>query len=195
MAFSDESRESGGLRQGGLGRGRMNQHGVTYLMLMFAIVLMGVSLTAMGKQWSVAVKRDKEAELLFRGNRIKAAIEAYAAHHAVEKARRPNRYPTSLEQLTKKPKRYLQVVYKDPITGQDFELIKAGGQIIGVKSTSKGMPFNKVDFKNASSYDQIAFQAVAPKAQPCLPGVSAINPLNPLGSVPCPPSGTASRKQ
>ena len=194
MAFSDESRESGGLRQGGLGRGRMNQHGVTYLMLMFAIVLMGVSLTAMGKQWSVAVKRDKEAELLFRGNRIKAAIEAYAAHHAVEKATRPNRYPISLEQLTKKPKRYLQVVYKDPITGQDFELIKAGGQIIGVKSTSKGKPFNKVDFKNASSYDQIAFQAVAPKAQPCLPGVSAINPLNPLGSVPCPKPGPSTTK-
>ncbi len=86
-------------------------------------------------------------------------------------------------------------MYKDPITGQDFDLIKVGGQIIGVKSTSKGKPFNQVDFKNASSYDQIVFQAVAPKAQPCLPGVSQINPLNPLGSVPCPPSGTMSRKQ
>ncbi len=194
MAFSYESRESMSIHQGGLGRGGMNQYGVTYLMLMFAIVLIGVSLSVVGKQWSVAVKRDKEAELLFRGNRIKAAIEAYAAHHAVEKARRPNRYPTSLEQLTKKPKRYLQVVYKDPITGRDFELIKAGGQIIGVKSTSKGRPFNQVDFKNASSYDQIVFRAVASKAQPCLPGVSQINPLNPLGSVPCPKPGASPTK-
>ena len=86
------------------------------------------------------------------------------------------------------------MVYKDPITGQDFDLIRVGGQIVGVKSTSKGKPFNQVDFKNAMSYDQIAFQVVAPKAQPCLPGVSQINPLNPLGSVPCPKPGASPAK-
>ncbi len=72
-----------------------NQRGVTYLMVMAAIVLMGVAMTVVGQQWSIMVKRDKEAELLFRGNRIKAALEAYAADYQVRKATRPNISTTS----------------------------------------------------------------------------------------------------
>jgi len=147
-----------------------NQRGVTYIMVMFAIVLMGISMTVVSKQWTVVMKRDKEAELLFRGNRIKTAIEAYAAAYEVEKSRRTNRYPLSLDQLTQKPKRYLPVVYKDPITGQDFELIKVGAEIRGVKSRSKDKPFDQVHFKNAETYDQIAFQVQAAAAQPSIPG-------------------------
>ena len=164
-----------------------NQRGVTYLMLMAAIVLMGVAMTVVGQQWSVIVKRDKEAELLFRGNRIKAAIEAYAADYQVRKATRPNTYPLKLAQLTEMPKRYLPVVYKDPITGGDFELIKAGAEIRGVRSTSKAKPLNTVDFKDAATYSAIRFEVKPASAQPCLPGAAAVNPLNPLGAAPCPP--------
>lgn len=163
-----------------------SQRGVTYLMVMAAIVLMGVAMTVMAQQWSVVVKRDREAELLFRGNRIKAAIEAYAADYQVRKATRPNTYPLKLVQVTEMPKRFLQVVYKDPITGGDFELIKIGAEIRGVRSASKEKPLDQVNFKNAATYNAIRFEATPPSAQPCLPGVAAINPLNPLGSVPCP---------
>lgn len=172
-----------------------NQRGVTYLMLMFAIVLMGISLTIVGKQWKVAAKRDHEAELVFRGNRIKAAIEAYAADYEVMKARRPNRYPVSLEQLTQKPKRYLRRVYTDPITGEDFALIKVGGQVLGVKSTSKEKPLSLLLFQNAVSYDQVTFRAAGAKSQPCMPGVSAVNPLNPMGTTPCAQPGSSSPPQ
>lgn len=156
-----------------------NQRGVTYIMVMFAIVLMGISMTVVSKQWTVVMKRDKEAELLFRGNRIKTAIEAYAAAYEVEKSKRANRYPLSLDQLTQKPKRYLPVVYKDPMTGQDFELIKVGAEIRGVKSRSKDKPFDQVHFKNADTYDQIAFQVQAAATQPPTvppkpPGVAAV---------------------
>ncbi len=168
---------------------RGNQHGVTYLMVMAAIVLMGVAMTAVGQQWSVMVKRDKEAELQFRGTRIKNAIEAYAADYQVRKATRPNIYPLTLEQLIQKPKRYLQVAYKDPITGDDFELIKVGAEIRGVRSPSKAKPLNTVDFKGAAAYNTIRFEAKPATARPCLPGAAAVNPLNPLGSVPCPPPG------
>jgi type II secretory pathway pseudopilin PulG len=146
-----------------------NQGGVTYIMVMFAIVLMGISMTVVSKQWTVVMKRDKEAELLFRGNRIKTAIEQYAADYQVRKATRANVYPLRLEQLTEKPKRYLPVVYKDPITGQDFELIKVGAEIRGVKSRSKDKPFDQVHFKNADTYDQVAFQVQPAATQP--PGV------------------------
>jgi len=162
-----------------------SERGVTYLMVMAAIVLMGVAMTVVGQQWSIMVKRDKEAELLFRGTRIKNAIEAYAADYQVRKATRPNTYPLKLVQLTEMPKRYLPVVYKDPVTGQDFELIKVGAEIRGVRSSSKAKPLNTVDFQDAATYNAIRFEVKPATAQPCIPGASAVNPLNPLGSMPC----------
>jgi len=169
-----------------------SERGVTYLMVMVAIVLMGISMTVVSKQWTVTAKRDKEAELQFRGTRIKNAIEAYAADYQVRKATRPNIYPLKLEQLTEKPKRYLQVAYKDPITGHDFDLIKVGAEIRGVKSRSKDKPLNKVAFKDAATYNAIRFEVKPAAAQPCLPGAASVNPLNPLGSAPCPPPGAVS---
>jgi type II secretory pathway pseudopilin PulG len=163
---------------------------VTYLLVMFSIVVMGVALTAVGKQWKVVLQRDHESELLFRGNRIKTAIQLYAADYEVQKATRANRYPLSLQQLTQKPKRYLPKVYKDPITGQHFDLIKVGAEIRGVKSRSKQVPLDQVQFKKATAYNQIAFQAETQSAPGCVPSP---NPLNPLGPpIACPPGSTTS---
>ena len=167
------------------GRFLRDQSGVTYLMVMFAIVLMRISLSVVGKQWVMTVKRDHEAELLFRGTRIQNAIARYAADYEIRKATRPNRYPLSLEELTQRPKRYLQVVYKDPITGQDFELIKIGAEVRGVRSRSKERPLDRVRFTDAETYDQITFQAIERRGQPCRPVPNPINPLNPFGAGPC----------
>jgi type II secretory pathway pseudopilin PulG len=136
-----------------------NQRGVTYLLALFAIVLIGISLMVTGQHWSIIVKRDREAELLFRGTRIKEAIERYAADYEVQKATRPQRYPLKLEDLTKKPRRYLPVVYLDPITQEKFKLIKVGNEIRGVRSVSTDIPLDQVNFKGADSYYAIKFQA------------------------------------
>lgn len=140
---------------------RFNQRGASYLMMMFFIVLAGITLLAVSQHWSIIMKREREAELLFRGNRIKEAIERYVADYEVQKATRANRYPLKLEDLTKRPKRYLQSVYKDPITGKDFDLILVGKDIRGVRSTSMDTPMDLVHFKGASSYSNIRFEAVA----------------------------------
>jgi type II secretory pathway component PulK len=66
-----------------------NQAGVTYLFVMMLVVAMSISLMGVTQQWSVIMKRDREAELLFRGTRIKEAIERYVADHEVQKATRP----------------------------------------------------------------------------------------------------------
>jgi len=163
-----------------------SQQGVTYLMVMCAIVLMGIAMTIVGKNWVIIKKRDQEAELLFRGNRMKAAIEAYAADYQVRKGTRPNQYPLNLDQLTLGQKRYLPVVYKDPITGKDFDVITINGEIRGIKSTSTEKPLNQVQFKVAGGYSQIIFQA----QEPTLPGCpSSANPINPMLPASCPPSG------
>jgi type II secretory pathway pseudopilin PulG len=167
-----------------------NERGITYLMVMIAIVLMGVSLTVVGQHWSAVVKRDREAELLFRGGRIKRAIEAYAADYEVRKGARPNQYPLRLDQLTEGSKRYLATLYRDPFTGQEFDLIVINGEIRGVKSRSTEVPLDKVHFKDAASYNQIAFQAIppSPPGEACTPQTSSVNFLNSLAPNGCPPS-------
>ncbi len=163
-----------------------NQVGVTYLFVMILVVVMSISLMGVTQQWSVIMKRDREAELLFRGTRIKEAIERYVADHEVQKATRPNRWPRTLEELTKKsPKRYLQTVYTDPITGKDFDLIKTGEELHGVRSTSTDVPYNQVQFKNAETYQAIRFESTGSAAN-CQP-----NPINPLVQENCTPAGTS----
>ena len=163
-----------------------NQDGVTYLFVMMLVVVMSISLMEVTQQWSVIIKRDREAELLFRGTRIKQAIERYVADYEVQKATRPNRWPLSLEQLTKKsPKRYLQAVYKDPMTGEDFGLITVGKELHGVHSTSTDVPYDQVNFKNVKTYDAIRFESTGAGTN-CQP-----NPLNPLIQQNCAPSGHA----
>jgi len=163
-----------------------NQAGVTYLFAMMLIVAMSIALMGVTQQWSVIMKRDREAELLFRGTRIKEAIERYVADYETKKATRPNRWPRTLEELTKKnPKRYLQAVYTDPITGKDFDLIKTGEELHGVRSTSTDVPYDQVHFKNVETYQAIRFESTGAGTN-CQP-----NPLNPLATQNCAPAGTA----
>ena len=163
-----------------------NQAGVTYLFAMMLVVFMSISLMGVTQQWSVIMKRDREAELLFRGTRIKESIERFVADYEVQKATRPNRWPRTLEELTKKsPKRYLQAVYTDPITGGDFDLIKVGEELHGVRSTSTDVPYDQVHFKNAKTYQAIRFESTGAGTN-CQP-----NPLNPLAPQNCAPSATA----
>jgi type II secretory pathway pseudopilin PulG len=144
-------------------------------MLMVVLAVMGVSMMAAGKQWALVIKREKEAELVFRANRIKNAIEAYALDYRLHSASRPNQFPLSLQQLTKPPKRYLSTVYQDPVSGLDFELIKVAGQIRGVRSRSHEPPLSRVQFGNARVYREVAFQVDSIEVQPCM--ARGVNPM------------------
>ena len=156
-----------------------NQDGFTYLFVMMLVVVMSISLMGVTQQWSVIMKRDREAELLFRGTRIKEAIERFVADYEVQKATRPNRWPRTLKELTKKnPKRYLQAVYSDPITGEDFDLIMVSKELHGVRSTSADVPFDQVHFKNVKTYQAIRFEATGSGTK------SGKTPSMPDGSLP-----------
>ena len=54
-------------------RGRLCQEerGVTYLLVMLAVVLMGISVTVAAKQWKAVVQREQEADLLARALRFR----------------------------------------------------------------------------------------------------------------------------
>ena len=112
---------------------------------------------------SYRLRRDKEEELLFRGREYARAIKAFS--------KKNNRYPRELAELMdeKSPqkRRFIRQLYKDPITGKDFNpVLTPEGMVIGVRSSSKAAPFRKVafddapkDFDKAKTYADWKFEA------------------------------------
>lgn len=138
--------------------------GFTYLALLAAIVIIGISLGAAGKYWSNVILRDKEEELIFRGDQYRQAIEKYylAIPGKLE-------YPQNIEDLlndnrTPAGKRHLRQLYKDPISGEDFVAVRhlLTQRIIGVHSPSDKQTLKQSGFPvpyNALPLAQAGFPA------------------------------------
>jgi type II secretory pathway pseudopilin PulG len=167
--------------------------GFTYIALLAAIVIIGISLGATGKYWQHVMMREKEAELLFRGDQYRLAVERYYL------AKIPLQYPPSIDDLLKdnrfpQAKRHLRQQYKDPITNDDFEVIKdltKGNRITGVYSKSEKEPLRTAgfdepykEFEGKKQYKEWKFlfnPQSGPMGRPpgtALPGHPG-NPLNP----------------
>ena len=119
--------------------------GFTYIGLMFAIAVLGITLATVGVVWSTQIRRDKEAELLWIGNQYRTAIGSYLSAGG--------QYPQDLTELLEDKRfpaarRYLRKLFPDPMTGQvDWELIPAPGSgIMGVASSSQGKPIKVAGF-------------------------------------------------
>ena len=116
-------------------------------MVMFSIVLIGITLSAVGKHWKMIVQREKEADLLAKGMEIQNALALYSATMKAGRMVPMEVYPQSLAELTRLPKPYLRKVYSDPMSGGDWEYIRAPtGGIMGVRSKDKGKPIKERDF-------------------------------------------------
>jgi len=160
-----------------------NERGVTLIMVLVAVVIVGLMLTIAGRTWTSQMQQTREEELLFRGDQYRRAIESY---YTVKKS-----YPPTIEALLKDPRspqvqRHLRQPYKDPFTGEDFVLISAGGQVSGsigagkalsgfkgVKSASTLKPFKQdgfateyESFVGAESYDKWEFVFVPGTQKP-----------------------------
>ncbi len=126
-----------------------NSSGFAYVALLVAIIIIGISLGAAGKYWSSVMLREKEEELIFRGNEYRKAIDSYASV-----PRGPIReFPSSIDDLLKDNRsaagrRHLRQKYKDPITGDDFDEIQhpATKRIIGVRSKSDKESLKQANF-------------------------------------------------
>jgi type II secretory pathway pseudopilin PulG len=148
--------------------------GFSYVALLVAIVIIGISLGAAGKYWQNVMLREKEEEMLFRGDQYRKAIERY--YNAVPG--RPQ-YPQNIDDLltdnrTPVGKRHLRQKYKDPMTGEDFAEIRdpRTRAIVGVYSTSEKEPLKKDNFPPAykdlagkSKYSEWLFIARAKPGQ------------------------------
>lgn len=156
--ISGSRRASGPQRQGGVG----------YLLLLFVLAVMGVTLAGTGEVWHTTSRRDKEAELLFIGQQFRLALASY-------RARSPEGTPTapeSVEELLEDrrypmPVRHLRKAWCDPLTNEfDWEFIRVDGRIVALHSRVDEKPlrtaFEPRDaaFKRARSYRQWIFGAI-----------------------------------
>ena len=82
--------------------------------LLVAIAVMGVTLSMVMPTWSTGAKREKEAELIFRGEQYMRAIELYQRRFA-------GAYPTDMQLLI--DQRFLRKAFTDPMTGGEFEIL------------------------------------------------------------------------
>lgn len=177
------------------------QRGATYLLVMLAVVLMGISVSVAAKQWKAVVQREHEADLLARGIEIQTALAVYSAQQKKGRVVPGEIYPLTLEELTKQPKPVLRKAYKDPMTGDDWEYVRdPTGRIKGVRSKSKAESFKQKDFPpvvrhfdGLTRYNDWVFQhpnastPQVPVAQPTTPGPPTA-PGQPTPQAPSPPA-------
>jgi len=141
--------------------------GFTYLGVLFAVSMLGVSLALVGSSWKTSQQRESEQELLFVGDQFRKAIILYYE-------RTPGfvkTYPKSFEQLIKDdryitPQRYLRRVYRDPMTlTDDWGIVRSpDGGMMGVYSLSDKVPRKTArfpekyaEFAHATRYSEWQF--------------------------------------
>ena len=96
---------------------RRHEDGYAMAALLVAMAVMAIMLTAAMPVWKTTTQREKEAELIFRGQQYARAIGLY------QRKMGPGTLPPSIDMLV--DQRYLRKKYKDPITNDDFQLLSA----------------------------------------------------------------------
>lgn len=148
-------------------------------MLLVFMVILGLLLMKAQPYARAQVMRDREAELIFRGEAIAKAIKLYQL--------RTGSYPRALEDLVAVRPRILRRVYKDPMTiDGEWRKIYAvqpgpsgdttGLPIVGVASKSDEDRTYKV-YRGKSMYSEWIFSAVDTGMS--LPGGGAKPPVPP----------------
>jgi len=84
-----------------------SQRGFTMALVLATAVVMGLMLLKAAPRVSAEVQRENEAELIFRGEAIAAALRIYSA--------RMHHYPADLDEIMKVRPRILRQKYQDPM--------------------------------------------------------------------------------
>jgi len=95
------------------------ERGYAMAALLVTLAVMSVLLSAALPAWRHEAQREKEAELVFRG-------EQYARAVALFRAKNQNAFPPSVDVLVQG--KFLRKKYLDPITNKEFDLIGAATQ-------------------------------------------------------------------
>ena len=116
----------------GMGAGKADrslardERGFLMAALLVAIAVMAIAMNAALPAWTTAARREKEAELVFRGEQYARAIGAYQ--------RRNGGFPATIDVLVEQ--KFLRKKWKDPITGEDFAIVTPGSALPAASSVS-----------------------------------------------------------
>jgi type II secretory pathway pseudopilin PulG len=92
--------------------------------IIIGITVMAIVMTAAMPVWKHAAQREKEEELVFRGEQYVHAIGLFQRKYA-------NAFPPSIDLLVEQ--KFLRKKYKDPVTGDDFAVLTQASQQGGVQ--------------------------------------------------------------
>ena len=115
------------MRPPGSRRDSRSEPGYAMAGLLVAIGIMSILMSVAMPAWRTLAKREKEAELLFRGQQYMRAIDLY-------QRRFPGAYPTDLEMLVEE--RFLRRLYPDPMTGEPFRILTQGSAAAAAGETA-----------------------------------------------------------
>ena len=99
--------------------GQASQRGYAMAAVLIGIALLSVVATALLPAWRQQVRREREAELVFRGEQYARAIYLFSVKN-------PGLNPPSFDVLVQG--KYLRKKFKDPITNDDFQPLFVGQQ-------------------------------------------------------------------
>ena len=89
--------------------------------LLIALSVMAVMMTMAVPVWKHSSQREKETELVFRGQQYMRAVGLFQRRHG------PGTLPPTVDILLEEHE--LRKKYKDPITSDDFDVVKQGQQV------------------------------------------------------------------
>lgn len=130
---------------------RKIEAGYTLLMVVFMVATMMILALAVTTNVATDGRREKEAEMVWRGEQYERAIGLYQRKFN-------NKYPTKIEDLTKQTNgvRFLRQAYKDPMNSADgswrFIYITPSGQIVGSLRPTSLLPVPTLQGPTASPF-------------------------------------------
>jgi type II secretory pathway pseudopilin PulG len=113
------------------GQDRRSQRGYAMAALLVAMSVMAILMSAAMPVWKQTAQREKEEELIFRGQQYAHAIGLFQRKYA-------NAFPPSIDVLVEQ--RFLRKKFKDPITREDFVPILAGQGALGSATPGSATP-------------------------------------------------------
>jgi type II secretory pathway pseudopilin PulG len=130
---------------------RFRQRGITYLVLLISVAIIGIAAVATVRFGAIVQHRAAEDELLRIGVEFQSALIGYA--NATPAGLSP--YPSSIQDLLKDPRyptvlrRYLRQLYVDPLTKKtEWGTVASidGRGIVGIYSLSSDEPMKIGNF-------------------------------------------------
>jgi len=140
--------------------------GYVLIMLLFVMTVMAIGLMVAVPLWDTEIRREREEELIFRGNQYVQAIRIF-------QLKKPGTFPKTLEELVEE--KCLRRLYRDPMNPQgDWNIIllpEPGLQGGGMPRRPQAPPLRPGDISTGQEGQAFSAQSVMVAPKSALPSI------------------------